>query len=338
MNKLTKRVLAFIMTVCMLTALVPAVVSAEAESSAYVIDFELDQNPELVWNNGAYGFGQTSLPHGNASWVTCFNRYYADGTINWSFPHTVGPDGKVVSELGMGSLASNPAGFGGTKYNNADSSVKYTGLYMQATSAGAGGAATGWNALVLRAPDAGIYNVALGYGQFSSGTNNNVYLLPYTDAMKTQVAEDIAAFNAVITAIVAQAKEAESYVGTFNSQSSVKEADGTTTAWVPDQSLDLGELTVGVDCDEYLLVISTAAGKRCYLQNMTFTPAAEEVIVPETVERNYSIKGTVTSNVNLNRTGTTETVEALYDAGTIDWSYLGNTALSTDTCQHKIAS
>ena len=89
MNKLFKRMIVCVLMVCLLSALmVPAVVSAEA-ADPYVIDFKMDQNSELVWNNGQYTFAGTNFPHGNASWVTCFNNYYRDGTINFSFPHTI---------------------------------------------------------------------------------------------------------------------------------------------------------------------------------------------------------------------------------------------------------
>ena len=327
MNKLAKRVLAFMLMACLLIALVPAVASAETNSvsDAVVYDFELDQNPAMQWGaydelsstTTYYGFGQTDLPQGNPGQQAALNKWYDDGALLWNFPHSLNEDGKVANELSFGNAVENPIQWGGAYYKGGTTADKdWTGLKVSTYSEGA---ATGWNALLLKAPDVGTYDITVEYTKYArSSTNVGIYLLPYTAAMKEKVETDVEGWNADVSAIVAQG---QGYRGKFSSWI----AAGSTP--VTGQIADMGQIDVEIEVDEYLLIVTSPAGKSSYLQNVTFTPVAEQEIPAETIERNYSIAGTNTgSNVVLNNTGTTSFVEDKYDAGDIDWSYLGTTA------------
>lgn len=341
MNKLAKRVLAFMLMVCMLAAMVPAVVSAET-ADPYVIDFEIDKNADLTWsgNGNTYTFAGTNFPHalksnGHAGWLDAFTAYYEAGDINFSFPHVeiteeiAGEDetllnnlGKVYDERSYCSFYKNPNQFGSYKYNATATTYNWTGLKLQAASTGAGGPATGWTNVLLRAPEAGTYNVTLEYSKVGAAASGvKIYMLPYTAAMKTQMETNVAAWYDYVAAIVAAGDAHASYKGSYTGWIS---ANSET---VSGQICNLGEMTVGVDVEEYMMVVAVPAGKATHIQNVTFTPVAEQEIPAEGIERNYSIAGTNTgSNVVLNNTGTTLFVEEKYDAGDIDWSYLGTTA------------
>ncbi len=350
MNKLAKRVLAFMLMVCMLAAMVPAVVSAEA-ADPYVIDFEIDTNANLTWkpfeDKDAYTFAGTNFAHaqtdnGHAMWLQAFSAYYADGTINFSFPHSVitAADAEADESLAesIGKIADagtykshfkNTNQFGSYKYNNTASTIDWTGLKIGAASSTYNTSGTGWNAVVLRAPDAGNYTVSVEYTKYGAASNGTkVFLLPYTAEMKAKVAANPAGWHADIEALVAEGDAAEEYLGKFSSWI----AAGSTP--VPGNVADLGEVTIGLE-KEYLMVLAEPAGKYAYLQNITFTPVAEQEIAAEVIERNYSIAGAVKSTVTLQNTDFTvntdgvATVEALYDAGTIDWSWIGTNSKDT---------
>ena len=237
MNKLFKRMIVCVLMVCLLSALmVPAAVSAET-ADPYVIDFEIDKNADLIWSvyneqtdtTTDYTFAGTNFAHaqknnGHAAWLRAFNAYYADGTINFSFPHTVitsedaeadetlsGSIGKIKDAATYKSHYLNGNQFGSYKYNAPATTIDWTGLKIGAASTTYNTSGRGWNAVILRAPDAGVYDVTLEYTKYgAAGNNARVFLLPYTAEMKAQVANDPAAWNAAITAMVADYTTAES--------------------------------------------------------------------------------------------------------------------------------
>ena len=332
MNKLFKRTTAFVLMVCLLCAvMVPAVsaVKFEAdENGTFTYDFELDQRDDLKWNGGQYSFGQTSFAHANANWVTSMDNFYRDGTINWSFPHTVHTKesaeaagesnlkGKVYTSLTYKSHDKNPNKFGGVMYNNASNKAEFTGLQLAAASKGATGLDTGWNALILRAPDVGTYNVSLEYTMLpGASTGTKVFILPYTAEMKAQMASDPSAFNAALAAVVAEGTESANYMGTFSSWLSAgSEAQ-------KGKIKDLGQLTVGINDEEFLMILGDAAGKGAYIQSLTLTPAEAE-IPAEIVTRNYSITNTVASGTTTLNADGIAMLEEKYAAGDIDWSFI----------------
>lgn len=345
MNKLFKRMVVCVLMVCLLSALMVPVATAAEAADPYVIDFEIDTNENLTWkpfeDKDAYTFAGTNFAHaqidnGHAVWLEAFTAYYENGDINFSFPHTVitAADAEADESLAesVGKIADagtykshfkNTNQFGSYKYNNTASTIDWTGLKIGAASSTYNTSGTGWNAMILRAPDAGNYTVSMEYTKYGAASNGTkVFLLPYTAEMKAKVASDPAGWHADIEALVAEGDAAEEYLGKFSSWI----AAGSTP--VPGNVADLGEVTIGLE-KEYLMVLAEPAGKYAYLQNITFTPVAEEEIAAEVIERNYSIAGAVNSTVTLQNTDFTvntdgvATVEALYDAGTIDWSWIG---------------
>ena len=349
MNKLFKRTTAFVLMVCLLCALaVPAVYAAPAEADKVVYDFELDQT-EYKWTD--YYFGGTPFPQTNSSAITVMDQLYAEGELNWNFPHAIDQqqweldpetglplvsdkdadgDGeldfvphlnyrKIVSYLTAMSCPHNSNYFGGTKYNNASSVADYTGLKIGAASGNhASGACTmnangGWNALLLKTPAAGTYAVTMEYTKYAAAsTNTGVYILPYTAEMKAQVANDPNAFNAAMFELTA---------GAVNKLGAFSSWIATGSAPIAGQIAELGEYTFSAAYDEYLMVMSNPAGKYAYIQNLTLTPVAETPLEIDT-DRTYSLAGVVSANTQLAADGV-QVLHDAYDNGVVDLDFIG---------------
>ena len=164
MRNLWNRSIAFVLVLCMLLSVMPPLVLAtetNTQPETVVYDFDLGHSA-LTCNNAVFG-------NQNLSRDTVYDdvsNYYDQNQLNWKYHSVEGATG-----------GSNFMMFGGVKYNDNATEMKWNGICMYSkTSTPVTGTSF---ALTLRSPGEGNYKLTLDYGaKYNGAASGSIYLLP----------------------------------------------------------------------------------------------------------------------------------------------------------------
>ena len=90
MKQIWKRMISFVLTVCMLLSVMPPMVLAVegTQPQKMTYNFHLDNDPSFTLADGVTGFADKSLSNASSGAQTAIKNYYDAGTLNWHFFHS----------------------------------------------------------------------------------------------------------------------------------------------------------------------------------------------------------------------------------------------------------
>ena len=309
MNKLMKRTVAFVLMVCLLTALaVPAVLAAPAVPEAdgsYVIDFACADGYEFMADPGndkpwvprvftpksAYTKPDgtsvsaiASIPCSNKTGLDLWEEEYEAGTFDFGY------DAAACKEQGAFQF----------QVVTIDEEEYTVVLYKDGT---AGDGKVGWGALKIKAPVVGTYDVELTYITQGTGgtTSSRNFLIPASKIGAETAMADIGA--------IVSATDSKYELGTVD----------YSVGKVADNVADLGTMVNDDPAEEefYFVFATNDDARRVYLQKLTLTPSAVSV----NADTDYYAFGRPEGKVTID--GGIETVAAEYAAGTRNLKIVG---------------
>ncbi len=266
MKKMTNRFVALILIVCTLSvSLLPGMFTVKVAATDNIVEYDFSAAASLIWMNGStqMTYSSRQIPDTNVDAARTWNRYYSDGTLNWSFEQILGSGGTVASE---NRITVKRATGDALQFSTVSNSYTTPVILYKNSVSGA----IGWVALKMKAPAVGKYNVTLTYGSHRSNgsASGNVFLIP------AFTYETAAAFNATIEEVVANG------TGKFQNGVCYNASNGV------DKTVALGTVTLSDSTtEEYFAVFSVDDTKRAYLQKLTFEKtddAPEEETEPST--------------------------------------------------------
>ncbi len=267
MRKRLNRFIAFALCVCMLAPMLTPVVNA--------VGTEGGETPQSV----VYDFTAATTVNGTSlgtAAATATQSLYEAGSLNWAY---------------VGHSSNNQSSImGGGSYT-------WRGIRFAATTGG-------WEALKIKSPGAGTYEIQVNYQTCKTYGTADVYVLPGTTT------------KADIDAVIAQAES----LGAFN-------CDGATWTYT-DASKTLENTYTFEDGEEYVVVFRLPdAGTKLYAcvtgLEMTLKQASQ---APIAQAEEYVFSGVEGVSGTSLGTAAVTTTGNLYNSGSLNWAYVGHSS------------
>ena len=301
MRNLWNRSIAFVLVLCMLLSVMPPLVLAtetNTQPETVVYDFDLGHSA-LTCNNAVFG-------NQNLSRDTVYDdvsNYYDQNQLNWKYHSVEGATG-----------GSNFMLFGGVKYNDNATEMKWNGICMYAKNSSNNYITEAKFALTLKSPGTGSYKMTFNYGAKHNGAaSGSIYLLPGN------------------TTDISAAITADNKLGTVNYSDSTANNNVQAT----EKSITFGK-TLSMTADQtYILVfVAEAAGSKSdyinmYADSVELEKVADAPVAPsnQTVydfdlgHSALTCNNAVFGNQNLSRDTVYDDVSNYYDQNQLNWKY-----------------